>query len=374
MKNTWRHFFRRLAAAGAVFTASAWSSAVCYAQIAADYATDPAYADGWQDGDDGGTGGLGPWDFDISYGTAPIHAIDDGLQAGTANSSTFNNIGPAFRLALGTSNSLSRGGRALPLGINQTLRLVVDNPTRRQFFKGYIIRLSTGGGNICAAGPCTPGTNPQERLGVYMFDYDDEQWLISDLADDDFPSTLHDDDTAAAGVQIDITLTGPESYQLVMDPLGTAATFTRSGNLVNTGTGAVDWLEFVMFNTSTNTTNATDFYIRSIEIFDAVAPELPGDFNDDGNVDAADYVVWRKRNGTNNPLPNDNGLGVPIGSAHFNLWRSNFGDMAGSGGGQGAGAVPEPGTFVYFVAAMALLSWPRRTGVCRGEPVMNMIE
>jgi hypothetical protein len=221
----------------------AWTSALCYAQIAADYATDPAYNDGWQQGDDGGTGALGPWDFRTSYGTTPIHAIDDGLQAGAANSSTFNNIGEAWRLALGSSNALPRAGRALPLEVDQTLRIVIDNPTRRQFFRGYIIRLSTGGANICAEGlPCVPGTNPKERLGVYMFDYDDEQWLVSDLADDDLPSILEDDDTAAAGVQIDIKLTGPETYELTMDPLGVAATYTHSGSLANTGTGAIDWL------------------------------------------------------------------------------------------------------------------------------------
>ena len=37
---------------------------------------------------------------------------------------------------------------------------------------------------------------------------------------------------------------------------------------------------------------------------------LPGDFDASGVVDAADYVVWRKVNGT------------PAG---YNLWRSNFG-------------------------------------------------
>ena len=36
------------------------------------------------------------------------------------------------------------------------------------------------------------------------------------------------------------------------------------------------------------------------------APGIPGDFNDDGTVDAADYVVWRKNDGTQagyNSLP-----------------------------------------------------------------------
>ncbi len=57
-----------------------------------------------------------------------------------------------------------------------------------------------------------------------------------------------------------------------------------------------------------------------------------GDYNDDGKVDAADYVVWRK-----NPA---NFGGDPGG---YNTWRANFGMMMpGSGGGQTINAVPEP--------------------------------
>ena len=41
---------------------------------------------------------------------------------------------------------------------------------------------------------------------------------------------------------------------------------------------------------------------------------LPGDFNDDGTVDAADYVVWRKTDGTQ------------IG---YDTWRAHFGETAG---------------------------------------------
>jgi hypothetical protein len=54
---------------------------------------------------------------------------------------------------------------------------------------------------------------------------------------------------------------------------------------------------------------------------------LPGDFNGDGSVNAADYVVWRKTDGT---LPG------------YNAWRTNFGRTAGSAAGASA-AVPEPG-------------------------------
>jgi hypothetical protein len=34
-------------------------------------------------------------------------------------------------------------------------------------------------------------------------------------------------------------------------------------------------------------------------------PGLAGDFNSNGVVDAADFPVWRKNVGTNNPLPNN---------------------------------------------------------------------
>jgi O-glycosyl hydrolase len=69
---------------------------------------------------------------------------------------------------------------------------------------------------------------------------------------------------------------------------------------------------------------------------------LAGDYNEDGVVDAADYVVWRRNLGTNNELPNDNGIGTPIGLPHFNLWRTNFGRPSGGGNAVDAPVVPEP--------------------------------
>jgi subtilisin family serine protease len=87
-----------------------------------------------------------------------------------------------------------------------------------------------------------------------------------------------------------------------------------------------------------------------------------GDFNDDGTVDAADYVVWR------------NGLGTLYTQSDYDIWRANFGKSLGPGSGpagyghrdSGPGAsaeplsaaVPEPTskTFLVMVAAMLSLS------------------
>jgi hypothetical protein len=78
---------------------------------------------------------------------------------------------------------------------------------------------------------------------------------------------------------------------------------------------------------------------------------VPGDYNDDGSVDAADYVIWRKNEGTTNTLPNDNGIGGTIGTAHYDLWVANFGNPPGSGSGALA-AVPEPSASLLAVFAL----------------------
>ena len=83
-------------------------------------------------------------------------------------------------------------------------------------------------------------------------------------------------------------------------------------------------------------------------------PDLPGDYNDDGKVDAADYVVWRKHEGSMTTLPNDPHGGT-IGTLQFSTWRANFSNMAGSGSGAESAnaAVPEPTALVLLVVAIA---------------------
>ena len=87
-----------------------------------------------------------------------------------------------------------------------------------------------------------------------------------------------------------------------------------------------------------------------------VPPGITGDYNDDGKVDAADYVVWRANEGTMNPLPHDPAGGT-IGQEQYDNWRANFGEMAGAG--QGAAAVPEPATWGLVLLAL-LAAFPAR--------------
>jgi hypothetical protein len=69
---------------------------------------------------------------------------------------------------------------------------------------------------------------------------------------------------------------------------------------------------------------------------------VAGDYNSNGTVDAADYVLWRNNRGPGS-LPNEGGIspGV-VDEADYNFWRSRFGATAGSGSAVGGSAVPEP--------------------------------
>jgi hypothetical protein len=78
-------------------------------------------------------------------------------------------------------------------------------------------------------------------------------------------------------------------------------------------------------------------------------PSLPGDYNNNGIVDAADYVVWRK------------GLGTMYTQSDYEVWRAHFGQAAGSGAGAIANtAVPEPTTLGLLM--LAATAWRFRRG------------
>ena len=78
-------------------------------------------------------------------------------------------------------------------------------------------------------------------------------------------------------------------------------------------------------------------------------PGLPGDFNDDGIVDAADYAVWRDNLGGDSSSLNGNGAGgATVTSADYDLWRLSFGDGSSAALGTVATAVPEPAAIVLL--------------------------
>jgi hypothetical protein len=96
-------------------------------------------------------------------------------------------------------------------------------------------------------------------------------------------------------------------------------------------------------------------------------PTIPGDYNGDDVVDAADYVIWRKNLGQPVAMNGDGADGNRNGTVDpddYNVWRMNFGlviEEPASGAGQTA-AVPEPAVscLLLLAALFALGHWPRK--------------
>jgi hypothetical protein len=86
----------------------------------------------------------------------------------------------------------------------------------------------------------------------------------------------------------------------------------------------------------------------------AVVPITSGDYNDDGIVNAADYVVWRKLLGTTSSLPNDPDVGTAIGQQQYATWSENFG-ASGAGSG-GRSVVPEPACIALLAIGLFVLN------------------
>jgi autotransporter-associated beta strand protein len=155
--------------------------------------------------------------------------------------------------------------------------------------------------------------------------------------------TTGSDVTMAANSHLAIELNGATADELVV---GENLDLSSNDFLDVTGSGAGPWV----IATYAGTRNGTFDNVTSGYLVDYTTPgqivlstiALPGDFSDDGVVDATDYAVWRK-------TPE-----AYSGAAGYKAWQTNFGKTA-AGSGSSAAAVPEPvGMMLLCLAAPAL--------------------
>jgi hypothetical protein len=90
-------------------------------------------------------------------------------------------------------------------------------------------------------------------------------------------------------------------------------------------------------------------------------PTMPGDYNRDGSVDAADYVVWQATHGqTGTMLPADGNRDGRIDPGDYDIWKTNFGAPTPAPAGTGISAVPEAGILPILAFAAVPIALFRR--------------
>ena len=307
---------------------------------------DPAYIDGWDAGDNGGTGFL-PWNEGLFYGNpveidaAPLEA-DNGL--GGASAFRFGTGGFGYWAVRPFANTIAPAQTFKmdfdPFDFdgdgefNSMLGFRTADGTERLSLYSYAFY--DGGSLVFGSGTWGVGaTSANNNLNGGM-SLPNTGCLGSAFCTD---YTMTD---SSDGFSLTLDIVTIDTYRLRIEDDG-ATKLDISGQLAGpAGQGLKDF--FIWSTDGTGEIHST--YFSNIQILVTPSDGVPGDYNDDGEVDAADYVVWRKNVGTMNMLPNDPDGGT-IGSNQYNTWRANFGEMSGSG--SGLGVVPEPSSVLLML-------------------------
>jgi hypothetical protein len=105
----------------------------------------------------------------------------------------------------------------------------------------------------------------------------------------------------------------------------------------------------------TTSTNANFPTLQFTLIDNVRVLSLAGDYNRDGNVDAADYAVWKQQYGATGANPADGNGDGKVDAADYTVWRNTLSPIGpGGSGGLSTVAVPEPTFTVLFSTLIGL--------------------
>jgi hypothetical protein len=226
---------------------------------AADYATNAAYADGWQEGDNGGFG-FAPWSMAGTTGSPTQWTMD--------STSPFNQLGTAWTLFNPLSSDLVKVTRPLatPLQVGQVLAIVFDNPPVVRMYHGFGVGLLSGA---------------TERLSAWHYGWPywspgagGNPYGLWQMGTDAHLTSLYASNTSQ-GVRLEVQLTGANAYSLTMTPLDhPELAYSTNGPLANSG--AINQVQFLFYDDASDPAEPTDFYISRITITSAgtVVPEI----------------------------------------------------------------------------------------------------
>jgi hypothetical protein len=209
-------------------------------------------------------------------------------------------------LAFDTDQDVSTGFNVFGLGlVGSELGYVNDFVFDQRTPGVFNDNKPDGGGSCCTGGPLELNNGGAAMYPGWDVEFDEREW----------------------GVPLDAVWSANE-------PLGPTFPNATFNLILWTDQGVTDVTDAITYTLATPPAGA------------------PGDYNDNGSVDAADYVVWRD----GGPLQNET---LTIGSVtgeDYDEWRAHFGSTAGSGSSTGlAGSLPEPTTVCSLMITALLL-------------------
>jgi hypothetical protein len=188
----------------------------------------------------------------------------------------------------------------------------------------------TGNGQEIADGDATPGTSDNTDFGSAPHGGATVSHTFTVRNDGTGTLTL-----GAVSVPDGFTVTDPLETSLAG---GASDTLTVRLDTTTAGTKTGD----VSF--TTNDSDETTFNFSITGVVTTAIPELPGDYNLDDAVDAADFVMWQKTFGLTVPQYEgaDGDGDTTIGNGDHVVWTENFGESSpGAGGGAASVALAE---------------------------------
>jgi hypothetical protein len=165
-----------------------------------------------------------------------------------------------------------------------------------------------------------------------------------------------DTSTGGGGIRVatNTAVSGPSNYGTDKDIQRSYQDLWNMGILRANNKSGLTGDNFNTYFTTTNLPGQANYKLTSLLASPPPSLKSRGDFNNDGKVDGADYVIWRKTLGSTTNLQADANGSLNIDAADYIHWRDNFGAPPGSGSGL-LGAVPEPGTTMLMLIGLTSL-------------------